>query len=83
MSAEKIRKKITGTVISNKMDKTIIVSIENKVKHPLYKKYIKKRSEFFAHDPENKCQIGDRVTIEQSRPLSKKKRWRLLENLGQ
>ncbi len=82
MSAEKLKKRLTGTVTSNKMDKTIIVSIENKVKHPLYKKYVKKRSKFFAHDPENKCQEGDKVRIEMSRPLSKKKRWRLVEILG-
>ncbi len=83
MSTETLRKRLTGTVTSNKMDKTIVVSIENKVKHPLYKKYVKKRSKFFAHDPENKCNIGDTVKIEQSRPLSKKKRWRLIEILGQ
>lgn len=82
MSAEKISKKLTGTVTSNKMEKTIVVLIENKVKHPLYKKYYKRRSKFFAHDPENKCQIGDTVRIEQSRPLSRKKRWRLIEILG-
>jgi small subunit ribosomal protein S17 len=64
------------------MDKTIVVSIENKIKHPLYKKYVKRRSKYFAHDPENKCHIGDKVKIEQSRPLSKKKRWRLIEILG-
>ncbi len=64
-----------GTVVSNKMDKTVVVAIERVVSHPMYRKYISRRSKFKAHDAENACQIGDRVLIEESRPLSKTKRW--------
>jgi len=81
MSAENNRKNLVGTVSSNKMDKTIVVTLVRTVKHQVYGKYIKQRSKFYAHDPENKCNIGDRVRIEQSRPLSRKKRWRLVEIL--
>ncbi len=81
MSAIKNKKNLIGTVSSNKMEKTIVVSLERTVKHPVYGKYIKQKSKFYAHDPENKCNIGDRVRIEQSRPLSRKKRWRLVEIL--
>ncbi len=81
MSAIKNKQNLIGTVSSNKMEKTIVVSLERTVKHPVYGKYIKQKSKFYAHDPENKCNIGDRVRIEQSRPLSRKKRWRLVEIL--
>jgi small subunit ribosomal protein S17 len=64
-----------GTVVSNKMDKTVVVAIERVVSHPMYRKYISRRSKFKAHDAENACRIGDRVLIEESRPLSKTKRW--------
>ncbi len=67
----------TGIVVSNKMDKSVVVRIDRMVKHPLYHKYIRKRAKFMAHDEENKCQIGDRVEIIESRPLSRKKRWRV------
>jgi small subunit ribosomal protein S17 len=70
---------VTGTVISNKMDKTIVVQIMYKVKHELYGKYIKRFSKMYAHDEKNACQIGDLVTIQHCRPLSKTKRWNLVE----
>jgi len=66
-----------GTVVSNKMDKSIVVLVERLVKHRLYKKYIRKRSKFSAHDEENTCQVGDKVLITESRPLSRTKKWRL------
>ena len=68
-------RKIKGVVSSNKSDKTITVKIEKLVKHPLYGKYIKKASKIHAHDPENKCKIGDKVVIEECRPISKTKSW--------
>ena len=73
------RKTRRGTVISNKMDKSIIVSIERKVMHPLYKKYFKKTTKFMAHDQNNIASIGDIVKIMETRPLSARKRWRLVE----
>ncbi len=76
-----LRKTKTGVVSSNKMDKTITVHVERKVKHPLYGKFIKKTSSFHAHDEKNECSIGDTVKIMESRPLSKTKRWRLVEVL--
>ncbi|MBK8980859.1 MAG: 30S ribosomal protein S17 [Ignavibacteria bacterium] len=74
-----IRKTRVGKVLSNKMDKTIIVSEEKKIKHPIYKKFYKKTTKFAAHDPGNTCDIGDKVKIMETRPLSKTKRWRLVE----
>lgn len=74
-----LRKTRVGKVLSNKMDKTIIVSEEKKIKHPLYKKFYKKTTKFAAHDPKNSCDIGDTVKIMETRPLSKTKRWRLVE----
>jgi small subunit ribosomal protein S17 len=74
-----LRKTRIGVVSSNKMDKTITVHVERKVKHPLYGKFIKKTSSFHAHDEKNECSIGDTVKIMESRPLSKTKRWRLVE----
>jgi len=73
------RKTRTGKVVSDKMDKTIVVAIETLVRHPLYKKSIKRTTKFKAHDENNECKIGDRVTIMETRPLSKEKRWRLVE----
>jgi small subunit ribosomal protein S17 len=70
---------VVGTVVSNKMDKTIVVNIERKVKHPLYGKYVKKFSKMYAHDDTNVCKPGDVVLIKQSRPLSKTKHWVLVE----
>ena len=74
-------KQLVGLVFSNKMDKTIVVKVERVTKHPLYGKRIKKHKKFMAHDPENKCGIGDKVLIRESRPLSKNKKWELVEIL--
>jgi small subunit ribosomal protein S17 len=74
---------MTGRVISNKMDKTITVLVERRVKHPLYGKFIKRSTKVHAHDAENQCRIGDTVTLEQCRPLSKTKAWRVLRIAGQ
>jgi small subunit ribosomal protein S17 len=76
-----LRKTRTGIVTSNKMDKTITVKVERKIKHPLYGKFLKKSTSFHAHDEKNECNIGDTVKIMESRPLSKTKRWRLVEVL--
>ena len=73
------KKVYTGKVISDKMDKTVVVAVERLTQHPLYKKTIKKIAKFKAHDEENKCKAGDKVSIVESRPLSKDKRWRVLE----
>ena len=74
-----LRKTRVGKVISNKMDKTIVVAIEDHVKHPLYKKIVKKTYKLKAHDENNECNIGDKVKVKETRPLSKDKRWRLVE----
>lgn len=79
MSDRNLRKTRTGKVVSDKMDKTIVVAIEDNVKHPLYKKIIKRTIKLKAHDENNACGIGDRVVIMETRPLSKDKRWRLVE----
>ena len=73
-----LRKTRVGIVSSNKMDKTIVVSIKDSVKHPLYKKVIKRTVKFKAHDENNECRTGDRVEIMETRPLSKDKRWRVV-----
>jgi small subunit ribosomal protein S17 len=73
------RKTRVGIVISDKMDKSAVVLIERTIQHPLYGKFIRRRVKYMAHDPENTCQIGDRVMIEECRPLSKRKRWRVKE----
>lgn len=80
LSGNKIKTKI-GKVVSDSMDKSIVVRVEYLVSHPLYKKRIKKSSKFMAHDGENVCRIGDKVKIVETRPLSKRKRWRVLEIL--
>ena len=74
-----LRKERIGTVASNKMDKSIVVTIERKVKHKLYGKFVKQTSRFFAHDEKNTCNEGDTVRIMETRPLSKNKNWRLVE----
>ena len=79
MEARNLRKTRTGVVSSNKMNKTITVVIERKVKHPIYGKFVKKTTKFHAHDEKNECTVGDIVKIMESRPLSKTKRWRLVE----
>ena len=75
----KLRKTRIGVVSSNKMDKTITVAVERKVKHPIYGKFVKKTTKFHAHDEKGECTIGDVVKIMETRPLSKTKRWRLVE----
>ena len=79
MSERNLRKTRTGLVVSDKMDKTIVVTIEDNVRHPLYKKIIKRTVKLKAHDEKNECRVGDRVSIMETRPLSKDKRWRLVE----
>jgi small subunit ribosomal protein S17 len=74
-----LRKTRTGVVRSNKMDKTITVAVERRVKHPIYGKFVKKTTSFHAHDEKNECTVGDVVKIMETRPLSKTKRWRLVE----
>ncbi|MBO4355593.1 MAG: 30S ribosomal protein S17 [Clostridia bacterium] len=74
-----IRKTRVGNVISNKMDKTVVVAINERVKHPLYKKTMKRTVKFKAHDENNTCGVGDKVLIMETRPLSKDKRWRVVE----
>ena len=71
------KRQVVGAVVSDKMDKSIVVLTERLVKHSLYKKYIKRRAKFTAHDENNECKVGDKVLITESRPLSKNKRWRL------
>jgi small subunit ribosomal protein S17 len=73
------RKEIIGKVLRNKMDKSIVVGVERKVKHPKYGKFVKKTSTFMAHDEKNECNIGDIVQVMETRPLSKNKRWRLVQ----
>lgn len=73
------RKVRTGTVVSDRMDKTVVVEVERQFPHPLYGKRVKRRSKFYAHDEENECRLGDVIRIEETRPLSKMKRWRVVE----
>jgi small subunit ribosomal protein S17 len=75
----KIRKERIGIVVSNKMDKSIVVAIKRKVKHPIYGKFVNRTKKLMAHDEENSCNIGDTVRISETRPLSKNKAWRLTE----
>lgn len=79
METRKLRKERIGVVSSNKMNKSITVVVERRVKHPIYGKFVKKTSKFMAHDENNECQIGDTVRIMETRPLSKNKCWRLVE----
>ena len=79
MSERNLRKTRVGKVVSDKMDKTIVVAIADNVKHPLYKKIIKRTVKLKAHDENNECRIGDRVEVMETRPLSKDKRWRVVE----
>jgi small subunit ribosomal protein S17 len=74
-----LRKERTGVIVSNKMDKSIIVQVTRNVKHPIYGKFVKKSTKFIAHDENNDCNIGDTVRIMETRPLSKNKCWRLVE----
>lgn len=79
MEERNLRKTRTGTVVSNKMDKTVVVAIKDNVKHKLYKKIIKNTIKLKAHDENNECSVGDRVLVMETRPLSKDKRWRVVE----
>ncbi len=79
MEERNLRKVMIGTVTSNKMDKTIVVSVETSVKHPIYGKVVKRTYKLKAHDENNVCQVGDKVKVMETRPLSKDKRWRLVE----
>ena len=79
MSERNMRKTNVGRVVSDKMDKTVVVAIEDSVRHPLYKKIIKRTVKLKAHDENNECRVGDRVRLMETRPLSKDKRWRVAE----
>jgi len=79
METRNLRKERVGTVVSNKMEKSITVAVRRKVKHPMYGKFIGKTTKFMAHDEKNECGVGDTVKIMETRPLSKNKRWRLVE----
>ena len=79
MEERNLRKIRTGKVVSDKMDKTIVVAVEDHVKHPLYKKIVKRTYKLKAHDEKNECNVGDTVRVMETRPLSKDKRWRLVE----
>lgn len=71
------RRQLVGTILSNKTDKTVTVGVDRYVIHPVYKKYLRRRAKYAAHDEQNNCQVGDRVLITESRPLSRRKRWRV------
>lgn len=79
MKTRGMRRQVIGTVVSDKMDKTIVVQVDRQVKHPLVHKYISRRTKYAAHDADNACRIGDKVLIAESRPLSKTKSWRVLK----
>ena len=79
MSERNMRKTMVGKIVSDKMDKTVVVAIQDNVKHPLYKKIVKRTVKFKAHDENNACNVGDRVSIMETRPMSKDKRWRVVE----
>jgi small subunit ribosomal protein S17 len=81
VEVRKQRKVRTGRVVSDKMDKTVVVAVETLVRHPLYQRTIRKTKKFKAHDEENACRVGDKVRIMETRPLSKEKRWRVVEIL--
>jgi small subunit ribosomal protein S17 len=74
----RLRKTLEGVVISNRMQKSVVVQVDRRVRHPLYLKTIRKSSKFMAHDEENKCRVGDRVVIRETRPISKRKCWRVV-----
>jgi len=79
METRKLRKERVGVVVANKMQKSIVVAVKRKVKHPIYGKFVNKTTKLMAHDEENTCQPGDKVKIVETRPLSKNKNWRLVE----
>ena len=78
-TARSTRRERVGVVVSNSMEKSIVITVKQKVKHPIYGKFVNKTSRFMAHDEENTCNVGDTVKITETRPLSKSKRWRLVE----
>lgn len=78
-TTRKTRRERVGVVVSNSMEKSIVITVKQKVKHPIYGKFVNKTSRFMAHDEENSCNVGDTVKISETRPLSKNKRWRLIE----
>jgi len=82
MNVRGLRKIREGVVISDKMDKSVIVEVSRTVLHPTYQKYVRKRTRFMAHDETNECKVGDKVRIVESRPLSRRKRWRVQEKLA-
>jgi len=82
MKKRGLRKTQTGIVISDKMDKTVVVRVDRLVRHPTYKKYVRRRAKYTAHDENNACQLGDRVVLRETRPLSKTKRWRVSQIVG-
>ena len=79
MEKRNLRKERIGEVVSNKMNKTVVIAVKTKMKHPMYGKFVNKTSKFYAHDEENTCGVGDTVRIMETRPLSKTKKWRLVE----
>ena len=79
MEERNLRKVMVGTVVSNKMDKTVVVAVKTNVKHDVYSKIVKRTYKLKAHDEENKCHVGDKVKVMETRPLSKEKRWRVVE----
>jgi small subunit ribosomal protein S17 len=79
MKKRGLQKTQTGVVISDKMDKTVLVQVDRLVRHPMYKKYVRRRAKYVAHDETNSCKVGDRVLIRETRPFSKTKRWRVSE----
>jgi len=78
MTERGVRKRLVGTVVSDGMDKTALVLVNRLAQHPVYKKYVRKRKKYMAHDPQNLCKLGDKVQIIESRPISKRKRWQVV-----
>ncbi len=79
MTERGVRKRLVGTVVGNRMDKTALVLVKRLMKHEAYGKYVRRRSKYMAHDSQNRCQVGDKVRIIESRPMSKRKRWQVLD----
>jgi small subunit ribosomal protein S17 len=77
-----LRRRLVGTVVNNRMNKTALILVERLTKHRTYNKYVKRRVKYMAHDPQNLCQIGDKVRIIESRPISKRKRWQVIERIN-
>lgn len=82
MTERGLRKKLVGTVVSNRMEKTALIMVERLTKHPKYGKYVRRRKKYMAHDPKDMCNIGDKVRIVESRPISKRKRWQVINVIG-